>query len=182
MGGFIHLISNLCLSCSCALTRIIRSDRWRRRILFRPSKKRINPSKRDQSPLPERPSRPPPAPSPYTSQWPSPSATRLAPPAGSSKKRVRQNFKESIRLWKREEWDLVGFYVHMLCVRVAMLVKSLAWNPLSRQSRCTGPGSSICTPPVAHGWTQPRMAGSGRLHAEGTDCSCTESVWIHMDT
>lgn len=83
------------------LTRMIRSERCRRRILFSPSRRRMKPSSRAQSPVPAAA----PGPSPYTSQWPSPSATRLAPPAGSNRKRVRQNFSESMRLWRRASGD-----------------------------------------------------------------------------
>ncbi|KAF0021787.1 hypothetical protein F2P81_025960 [Scophthalmus maximus] len=67
---------------------------------LRPSRKRTKPSSSTQSPLLPSPA---PAPSPYTSQWPSPSATRRAPPAGNSRKRVLQNFSESIKLRREEE-------------------------------------------------------------------------------
>ena len=81
------------------LTLMILSERCLLRMRLRPSRKRMKPSSRTQSPLPPIPE---PAPSPYTSQCPSPSATRLAPPAGSRRKRVLQNFRESIRLWRQE--------------------------------------------------------------------------------
>lgn len=76
------------------LTRIIRSERWRRRMRFKPSTKRMKPSRSCHSSSSER------GLSPYTSQCASPSMMRLVAlmQAGSSRNRVLQNFSDSIRL------------------------------------------------------------------------------------